>query len=281
MSPTASPTGSPGDSPASGVFSLISGSGFGCLAFACCSGVSEAISSLPRSSISGRVRRPLRGPLFTSAGLAPNTTGEAATTRPPSSVRLTDRWCPSTRQPHLPVADGVPNTLTKYQPDMRALGPFGSSSARMFSRLMTVVAWSYPLPLSPVRSRARAASFCLASSSSSRTPFRIGCLSLVCCGVKNHCTRLGLSNGWPALSRSSGGSDLRKVSAAAAIGPPAGGAWWASTATPTKRAALTAARDRRASGERDMGTHRGEGWPLWYADDADRPTRIFADRSQI
>ena len=83
------------------------------------------------------------------------------------SVTFTERWCPSNRQPHEPVFDGSPNTLMKYQFGLRTFAPFvPSSSLRMLSRLMIVLACSKPLVLRPALSRLSAAAFWSAVMSS-------------------------------------------------------------------------------------------------------------------
>ena len=39
--------------------------------------------------------------------------GELATSVPLATVKCSETWWPSTRQPHVPLADGVPNTEKK------------------------------------------------------------------------------------------------------------------------------------------------------------------------
>ena len=78
-----------------------------------CAGSSAISSSRAVSSSAARMRVPFRGPSSTSAGLDPNMAGELATAAPLAIVKWSETWCPSTRQPHLPLADGVPNTEKK------------------------------------------------------------------------------------------------------------------------------------------------------------------------
>ena len=60
---------------------------------------------------------------------------------PLTTVKLSDTWCPSTFQPHVPFALGVPKTQTKYFRGLRSsfagLEPGGFSMAfRMLSSSM-------------------------------------------------------------------------------------------------------------------------------------------------
>ena len=59
------------------------------------------------------MRVPFRGPSSTSAGLVPKKAGELREAVPFATVKCSETWWPSTRQPHAPLADGVPNTEKK------------------------------------------------------------------------------------------------------------------------------------------------------------------------
>ena len=68
-------------------------------------------NSRARSSSAGRVRSPFRGPSFTSAGFAPRNCGVEAISRPRTTVKLSERWWPSTRQPQVSRAEGAPKKV--------------------------------------------------------------------------------------------------------------------------------------------------------------------------
>ena len=74
---------------------------------------SEASSSRAVSSCAFIARSPLRAPEGTVAGLAPRKVGVLTVTAPSTTVKCSERWCPSQRHPHVPVVDGVPNTDTQ------------------------------------------------------------------------------------------------------------------------------------------------------------------------
>src|ERR1019366_3848421 len=97
-------------------------------------------------------------------------------------------------QPHLPVFDGVPNTVKKYHSGLRMLfGFLDSCSRRIDSRLMIVVAAALPASLVPALTRARAAFFCSAVMSTRGSPLRVVFFCLSCKGMKFQLVRSSLS----------------------------------------------------------------------------------------
>ncbi len=72
--------------------------------------VNDLASSRARSSSARSARRPLSGPDFTSAGLAPMNDGVVTMVVPFTTVKLNDRWWPSIFQPQFPPGWGLPNT---------------------------------------------------------------------------------------------------------------------------------------------------------------------------
>ena len=57
------------------------------------------------------MRVPFFGPSRTSAGFEPKKVGDVATPVPFVIVKLSERWWPLTRQPHVPFDPGVPKTV--------------------------------------------------------------------------------------------------------------------------------------------------------------------------
>src|SRR5439155_1991391 len=105
----------------------------------------------------------------------------ALTILPRSTTKLSDRWCPSTRQPHLLVFDGVPKIVKKYHSGLRTIAPPFSRSRSRASRLIIVVALDFPEALVPAAIKPRAAFFCASFISISGRPLRDGFLSRSCC----------------------------------------------------------------------------------------------------
>ena len=73
-----------------------------------CASDRESSSARAASSSSASTRSPARGPLATFAGFAPKKLGVVMAMWSPASVKLSERWCPSNRHPHAPVALGAP-----------------------------------------------------------------------------------------------------------------------------------------------------------------------------
>jgi hypothetical protein len=140
-------------------------------------------------------------------------------------VKFSDRWCPSTRQPHLPAFDGLPKTVKKYQPGLRIGSLLFCSSLRIDSRLMMVVALEKPPGLVPARSMSRAASRCSGVISSRRRPFRAGTPSWSS-GTKCQLVRSLSSKANVALAFWSSLRVSMNFWAAAAIREPAGSGVW-------------------------------------------------------
>ncbi len=104
-----------GDSGATGQAFIVTMSGSAVsliIAFARCVSVSDRTRSRAWSSWCPRGRWPAFGPSRSSAGLVPVKVGVLTVTWPSTMVKLNERWCPSKRQPQLPLASGVPNTET-------------------------------------------------------------------------------------------------------------------------------------------------------------------------
>ena len=80
------------------------------MAARCCSPSSAFSNSRAASSSNPSTRIPVCGPSFTSAGLLPKNAGVVATVSPLTTVKCNERWWPSTRQPHVPSGEGLPNT---------------------------------------------------------------------------------------------------------------------------------------------------------------------------
>jgi hypothetical protein len=71
--------------------------------------------------------------------LAPANEGVLAIALPFTTEKCSDTWWNSTRQPHVPVAEGVPNTENRYISGSR-IGPLPRSiSFRMVSSCMICV----------------------------------------------------------------------------------------------------------------------------------------------
>jgi hypothetical protein len=97
-----------------------------------CAGSSDCKSVRAASSSAPRIRSPFFGPSRTSAGLLPKNDGDEATSVPFTIVKCSDTWCPSTRQPHVAFADGVPKIEKKYFSGSRSStapgGGFGAAA---------------------------------------------------------------------------------------------------------------------------------------------------------
>ncbi len=78
-----------------------------------CVSSSDCRSVRARSSSAARTRRPVFGPVRTSAGLVPKNCGLDAIAEPLTTVQFCEMWCPSKRQPHGVVADGVPKIVNR------------------------------------------------------------------------------------------------------------------------------------------------------------------------
>ena len=78
-----------------------------------CDASSDSRSDRAASSSAPRIRVPIFGPSRTSAGLLPKNVGAAATSAPLTTVKCSETWCPSTRQPHVSCVEGVPKIEKK------------------------------------------------------------------------------------------------------------------------------------------------------------------------
>ena len=107
-----------------------------------CASSRDFTSSRPKFSSRSSTRSPFLGPCRTSAGLEPKNEGVSAIPCPATSVKLTERWCPSTRHPQASASEGVPKIEKKYKSGSRS-DPFPCSISRSISsRLMIVMAFT-------------------------------------------------------------------------------------------------------------------------------------------
>ena len=90
---------------------------------------------------------PLRGPSRIVPGFVPKKAGVNPPTCPSTTVKLSDKWCPSNRQLQVPSTLGLPKMLTKYHFGSRAKRPFGLASCSTCSRLMICAVFCTPRAL--------------------------------------------------------------------------------------------------------------------------------------